>query len=101
VPDWPAPWVGRDPEPDPMFGQFLLDALEDDPVELLEGVVLGEPLELLEPLEFVAEAPLVVVEPALVPDVVVAALATSAPPVIRPLVSAPTATTLRRRRILM
>jgi hypothetical protein len=81
-----------------MLGQFLLDAAEDDPVELLEGVVLVEPVELLEP---VADVPLVLVEPVLVLDVVVAALATSAPPVMRPLVSAPTAMTLRRRRIFM
>ena len=86
-----------DPELDPMFGQFLLDTVEDEPVEL-EGVVLVEPDELPEPL---AEVPLVLVDPVLVLDVLVAALAASAPPVIRPVVRAPMATTLRRRRIFM
>jgi hypothetical protein len=83
----------------PMLGQFLVDPEEDDPVELLDGVVLVDP----EPLaELVADVPLVpvvpalvLVVPALVLGVVVAALATSAPPAMRPLVSAPTATMSR------
>jgi GNAT superfamily N-acetyltransferase len=85
-----------------MSGQFLLDIPEDDPVEPVAGVVLVEPVEPVEPVELlepVAELPLV--DPELVLGVVVAALATSAPPVIKPLVRAPTATTLRRRRIFM
>ncbi len=61
--------VGRDAEPDPMLGQFLLDAVE--------GVVLVDAVEPLEPDVAVpvldgAPVPVVLV-------VVVAALAASAP----------------------
>jgi len=58
-----------------MWGQFLL-------------------VEAVEPLEPDVAVPLVLV-------VVVAALATSAPPAISPLVSAPTATTLRTRSFMV
>jgi hypothetical protein len=92
--------VGGAPDPDggvplgapelllPILGQFLVEpecaldpelAPELPLLELEEGVVLEEP-------ELVPE----------LPDVV-AALATSAPPVRRPVVSAPTAMTLRKR----
>jgi hypothetical protein len=81
--------VGRDAEPDPMLGQFLLDAVE--------GVVL---VDAVDPLEPDVAVPLVLVEGAPV-LVVVAASATSAPPAIRPLVSAPTATTLRTRSFMV
>jgi hypothetical protein len=77
-----------------MLGQFLLDVVEDDPVEVLEGAVLVEPVELLEAV------PDVPAEPVLVLDVLVAASATIAPPAMRPLVSAPTATTLRKRSFM-
>jgi hypothetical protein len=75
---------------DPMSEQPLVDMVEDP----------FEPVELLEP---VAELPLVLVEPVLelVLAVLVAALAITAPPVTRPVVNAPMATTLRRRRIFM
>jgi hypothetical protein len=107
-PAHPEPVVGTaagrsadpEPEPEPILGQFLFDVLEEEPVELLEGVVFV-PVEFVDPPEPVAEVPLVPAEPVLVLDVVVAASAISAPPVIRPLVSAPTATTLRSRRIFM
>jgi hypothetical protein len=77
-----------DAEPLPMFGQFLVEPEPEPEPELLlfeldEGVVVEEP-----DVEFVPEFPVVEV---------VAALATSAPPPISPEVSAPTATTLRKR----
>jgi hypothetical protein len=81
-----------------MSGQFLLDAVE--------GVVL---VEAVEPLEPDVAVPLVL-DGAPVPAVLVvvvaavaavAALATSAPPAISPLVSAPTATTLRIRSFMV
>jgi hypothetical protein len=91
--------------PVPMLGQSLVEPEEDEPVAVLEGVGL---VELVEPVELAPEEfevspvpddepvlPLVLaVEP--VVDVLVAALATSAPPVTSPAVSAPTATALRR-----
>jgi hypothetical protein len=89
-PDGGAPL--SEPEPLPMFGQFLVEPEpEPDPElepELLlfepdEGVVVEEPDD-----ELVPEFPEVVV---------VAALATSAPPATSPEVSAPTARTLRKR----
>jgi hypothetical protein len=80
-----------------MLGQFLLDVVEDDLVEVLEGAVLVEPVELLEAVPDVAD---VAAEPVLVLDVLVAASATIAPPAMRPLVSAPTATTLRKRSFM-
>jgi hypothetical protein len=103
VPDGGVPG-GAEPvperEPVPMLGQSFVEPDDDEPVELLEGV------ELVEPEEFeVAPVPddelvpllslvLVAVEPVL--NVLVAALATSAPPVTSPAVRAPTATALRR-----
>jgi hypothetical protein len=93
-----------------MFGQFLVEDLElelelepepdelDDPEfpELLDdGVVADEPDEVL--LELVPLFPV----PGLDPDeLVVAALATSAPPPTSPAVSAPTAATLRKRNFI-
>jgi len=85
---------------DPMLGQFFVEPDDEVPLELLDGVVLVEP-------EVFVEEPLPVDEPvpdAVVPvelvelvlDVLVAALATNAPPVTRPPVSAPIARTLRR-----
>jgi hypothetical protein len=66
-----------------MFGQFLLEPEEVEPDELLDGLELLD--DVPEELEVEAE-----------PEPVVAALATSAPPVTRPAVSAPKATALRR-----
>jgi hypothetical protein len=63
--------------PDPLFE--LPELLE------LDGVVVEELVFVLEPLVPVLDA------------LVVAALATSAPPVTRPVVSAPIATTFRKR----
>jgi hypothetical protein len=85
-------------EPLPMLGQFLVELdpeLEPEPVEELEpddGVV-GEELDVE---EFDVELVPVLPELPVVVDVV-AALATSAPPATRPDVSAPMASTLRRR----
>ena len=81
-----------------MSGQFLVVPEEDDPVELVDGVVLVDPDESPEELE--ADVPLVLEVPVLVLGVVVAALATTAPPAMRPLASAPTATTLRTRSFI-
>jgi len=81
-----------------MLGQFLVVPEEEDPVELLDGVVLVDPDEPL--AELVDDAPPVLVVSVLVLGVVVAALATSAPPAMRPLVRAPTATTLRTRSFM-
>ncbi len=80
--------LGEEPEFEllPMLGQSLVEPDEDDPVELLEGVELVE-LEEFEPEEFVLEPVL---------EVLVAALATSAPPVMSPAVRAPAAIALRR-----
>jgi hypothetical protein len=73
-----------------MLGQFLVEPDDVEPDELLEGVELVPlvPLVLLVPVELVL-------------DVLVAALATSAPPVTRPTVSAPNATALRRRSFMV
>ncbi len=97
-------WV---PEPLPMLGQLCVEPEPDPVLELEPEDVLDEPeLVLLDPefpvlvlvdgvvdcelgVELVPELP-VVVE-------VVAALATSAPPVTSPVVSAPMASTLRKR----
>jgi len=90
-PDGGAP--DSEPDPLPMSGQFLVEPdpepeLEFEPevplVELAEGVVPAVP-----DVELAPELPAAV-------DVV-AASATSAPPARRPDVSAPTASTLRRR----
>jgi hypothetical protein len=92
-------WV---PEPLPMLGQLCVEPEPDPVLELEPEDVLGEPeLVLLDPeLPVLVLVDGVVVE--LVPELpvvveVVAALATSAPPVTSPVVSAPTASTLRRR----
>jgi hypothetical protein len=86
-----------------MFGQFLLEPDDEDPVELVGGVGLVDPDELVvgvppdgAPVVPEPEFVLVVVEPALV-----AALAANAPPVTRPLVNAPTASALRRRSLMV
>jgi len=91
-------WV---PEPLPMSGQLCVEPEPDPVLELEPEDVLGEPeLVLLDPFPVLVLVDGVVVE--LVPELpvvveVVAALATSAPPVTSPVVSAPTASTLRRR----
>ena len=85
-----------------MFGQFLL---EEEPVELLDGVVLVEPEEFVDellPVDELVPDPLAaveVVEPVL--PVLVAALATNAPPATRPLVRAPIAIALRSRSFMV
>jgi hypothetical protein len=89
-PDGGAPLSEPEPEPLPMFGQFLVES-EPDPAlepelplfELREGGLAEEP-----DVELVPEFPEVEV---------VAALATSAPPATSPEVSAPPARTLRKR----
>jgi hypothetical protein len=93
----PAPVLEDEPEPDllPILGQFLVDPEEDVPLELTGGVGLVDPDEFVEvPLPVDELVPVELVE--LVLDVLVAALATSAPPVTRPPVSALIARTLRR-----
>jgi hypothetical protein len=91
----PEPELALDPEleldPEPELDEPVL--VLPDPVlpelELDDGVVVVEP----EVEEFVLE-----LEPApVLPVLVVAAFATSAPPARRPVVSAPTASTFRRR----
>ena len=90
------------PDPDPMFGHFLL---EDEPFALVGGDVLVDPAEFVEePLpvdELVPDPlePVALVE--LVLEVVVAAFATSAPPATRPLVRAPIAIALRSRSFMV
>jgi hypothetical protein len=86
-----------------MLGQFLAEPEAEDPVELVEPELELEPDELLvvPPPEAVPLVPdpevvLDVVEPALV-----AALATSAPPVTSPVVNAPTASALRKRSFMV
>jgi len=77
-----------------MSVQCLVDP--DEAVELLAGVGLVDPDVPVEPV--------LVLVPVLVPVlvlVVVAASATSAPPAIRPLVSAPMAITFRRRNLMV
>jgi len=86
-----------------MLGQFLV---EPEDVEPLDGVELVEPEELeVDPVpveELVPDVPDVPLDPVeLVVDVIVAALATSAPPVTRPAVSAPKATALRKRSFMV
>jgi hypothetical protein len=93
-------------EPLPMLGQLWVEPVPDPEVELEPEEVPDEPELLLEP-----ELPVLVLvdgvvvdelEVAAVPELpvvveVVAALATNAPPVRSPALSAPTASTLRRR----
>jgi len=77
-----------------MSVQCLVDP--DEAVELLAGVGLVDPDVPVEPV--------LVLVPVLVPVlvlVVVAASATSAPPAIRPVVSAPMAITFRRRNLMV
>ena len=85
---------------DPILGQFLVEPEEDVPLELLGDVEFADPDEFVEeplPVDVLTADPLVPVELVeLVLDVLVAALATNAPPVTRPPVSAPIARTLRR-----
>jgi hypothetical protein len=81
-------------EPDPMSGQFRVEPEPEPEPEL--PPVLPVLVLLLDGDGVVVEEP----APEPVPDVgpdVVAALATNAPPVRRPAVSAPTASTLRTR----
>ncbi len=95
--------LGPELEPDPMFGQFLVD--EDEPLELLGAVVLVDPEEFVEellPVDELVPDPLAAVELVeLVLDVLVAALATTAPPATRPLVRAPIASALRSRSFMV
>jgi hypothetical protein len=82
-----------------MLGQFLDEPDDELPFELVGGVLLVDPDELL--VGVLPEAGPVVPEPELVLAVVVeaalvAASATSTPPVIRPLVKAPMASTGRK-----
>ena len=103
------PGDGAEPEgavPLPMLGQLWVEPVPDPGLELEPEEVPDEPELLLDP-----ELPLLVLvdgvvvdelEVALVPEFpvvveVVAALATNAPPVRSPALSAPTASTLRRR----
>ena len=92
-----------EPDPDPMFGQFLVD--EDAPLELLGAVVLVDPEEFVEellPVDELVPDPLAAVELVeLVLGVLVAALATTAPPATRPLVRAPIASALRSRSLMV
>ncbi len=91
------------PEPLPMFGQLWVEPEPElDPEEVLEDpefVLPEEELPELVPDDgVVVEGLEVELEPELPVVVeVVAALATSAPPARRPEVSAPMASTLRRR----
>jgi hypothetical protein len=85
------------------LGQFLLEPDDEEPFELVGGVGLVDPDELLvgvppgaAPVVPELELVLAVVEP-----VLVAALATNAPPVTRPLVKAPTASALRKRSFMV
>jgi hypothetical protein len=101
-------------DPLPMFGQFLVEpdpALELELEPELDGVVPVPPVFELPvfvlpvfvlPVFELDDGALDEVEPELLPELpvvvdVVAALATSAPPATRPEVSAPMASTLRRR----
>ncbi len=94
----PLPMLGQlwvEPEPDPVDPELEPDDVLDDP----EPVLLDPEVPLLE-LDDGVEVDGFVVE--LVPEVpvvldVVAALATNAPPARRPVVSAPMASTFRRR----
>jgi hypothetical protein len=99
-----SPVDGRDPELEPMFGQFLLEPEDDDPVELLDGVEVDgveldgvevDPVELVDPDELVPELLEFVVA------VLVAASAANAPPTTSPLVNAPMASALRTRSFMM
>jgi hypothetical protein len=88
-----------EPEPLPMLGQLCV---EPEPEELLEDPELVLPVpefpELVPDDGVVVDALEVELEPELPVVVeVVAALATSAPPARRPELSAPMASTLRRR----
>jgi len=75
-----------------MSVQCLVDP--DEAVELLAGVGLVDPDAPVEPVLVLVPVPVLVL-------VVVAASATSAPPAIRPLVSAPMAITFRRRNLMV
>jgi hypothetical protein len=84
-----------------MLGQFLVEPEDEEPVEPFDGVELADPDELeLVPLEPVELEPVELVPVELELDVGVAALATSAPPVTRPAVSALKATALRKRSFM-
>lgn len=102
LPGGASPLVGWEPELDPMLGQFLVEPDDDEPGALLDGVV---PDEAEDPSVDVVPDDVVPDEvPELVLDVLpllVAALATSAPPATRPLVRAPTASALRSRSFMM
>jgi hypothetical protein len=85
-----------------MLGQSLVEPEDEERVELLDGVVLVDPEELeLVPLEPVELVPVELVPVEFELDVVVAALATSAPPVTRPAVSALKATAFRKRSFMV
>jgi hypothetical protein len=98
-PDGDAPgW----PEPLPMLGQFWVEPeLEPEPdpeLELEPELVLPDDVPDEPELELLEDGDVVDVEPVPeLPEDVVAALATNAPPVSSPVVSAPMASTLRKR----
>ena len=104
-----GPPLEPDPEPLPMFGQLRLEPelelLELEPDELEEPeLALFEPeLDVPELDDGVVVDELVLELEPVVPvlELVVAALATSAPPVTRPVVSAPIANTLRNRTFML
>lgn len=94
APDGGVEW---EPEFVPILGQFFGVPDAADPVELPGGVDVDEPDEVLDvPLP----DPAVLAVLLLVLGVLVAALATSAPPAMRPVVSAPAASTLRRESFM-
>jgi hypothetical protein len=80
------------------LGQFFVEPDGAEPVEPLGGVVVVDPEGLV--VELLPDAAVVGVVLELVLDVLVAALATSAPPPMRPLVSAPAASALRSRSFM-
>jgi hypothetical protein len=92
-----------------MLGQSLVEPEDEEPVELLDGMELVDPEELeVDPVpvgELVPDVPAVsdvlLVPVEFVVEVLVAALATSAPPVMRPVVSAPKATASRKRSFMV
>jgi hypothetical protein len=113
VPAGGVPWA-PEPEPLPMFGQFLVEPLpelelEPEPEPVLEEpepepVLLDPVFDVLELDDGVVVEELVLALEPVVPvlDVaVVAASATSAPPASSPVVSAPMANTLRSRSFMV
>jgi hypothetical protein len=100
----PVDGVEPDADPLPMFGQLGVEPEPelDEPDEP-ELALLEPEFELLEPDGVVVEEFVLALEPVdpVFDELVVAALATRAPPVTRPVVSAPMATTLRNRILMV